>query len=60
MNEIKERLLNLSTYGFTSAGIAVNFDNIKSGVLFFLGFVLLILQIVLHVKKIKNERLKKR
>jgi hypothetical protein len=60
MQELQEKFLNISTYGFTGVGIVVNFDNIKSVVLFALGLILLVLQIILHVKKIKNENLNKK
>lgn len=56
MNLISEKFLNLATYGLSTAGIIVNFENIKSVILFFGAFVLLCLQIYLHVIKIKNEK----
>lgn len=56
MNHIKDYILNASTYGMTVAGIAVNFENIKSLVLFVGAFVLLCLQIRLHLIKIKKEK----
>lgn len=56
MGELKEKLLNLTTYSFTMAGIVVNFESIKSFILFVGGLTLLILQIRLHLIKIKNER----
>ena len=56
MNHVSEKLLNLATYGLSTAGIVVNFENIKSVILFFGAFVLLCLQIYLHVIKIKNEK----
>lgn len=60
MHEISEKFLNISTYSLAGVGIALNFDNIKSAILFVLGFILLILQIILHIKKIKNENLNKK
>lgn len=56
MNLISEKALNLATYGLSTAGIIVNFENIKSVILFFGAFVLLVLQIYLHLIKIKNEK----
>lgn len=56
MNLISEKFLNLATYGLSTAGIIVNFENIKSVILFFGAFVLLCLQIYLHIIKIKNEK----
>lgn len=56
MNHVSEKLLNYATYGLSTAGIVVNFENIKSVILFFGAFVLLVLQIYLHVIKIKNEK----
>ena len=56
MNWIAARLYNLSTYGITAAGIAVNVENIKSAILFCGALILLGLQIRLHLLKIKNEK----
>lgn len=56
MRKVIESYLNLGTYGITFAGIAVNFENIKSLILFIGAFVLLVLQIRLHLIKIKKER----
>jgi len=55
MNYLSEKLFNLSTYGITFAGIAVNFESIKSVILFIGALVLLGLQIRLHLIKIKKE-----
>lgn len=55
MNYLSEKLFNLSTYGITFAGIAVNFESIKSFILFIGALVLLGLQIRLHLIKIKKE-----
>lgn len=56
MNHVGERILNLGTYGLTFAGIAVDFESIKSAVLFMGALFLLILQIRLHIIKIRNEK----
>lgn len=56
MNHVSEKLLNLATYGLSTAGIIVNFENIKSIILFFGALVLLFFQIYLHILKIKNEK----
>lgn len=56
MNYISEKLFNLSTYGITFAGIAVNFESIKSVILFIGALILLSLQIRLHLIKIKKEK----
>lgn len=55
MNYLGEKSFNLSTYGITFAGIAVNFESIKSVILFIGALVLLGLQIRLHLIKIKKE-----
>ncbi len=56
MNHIGEKIFNLGTYGLTFAGIVVNFESIKSIVLFLGALVLLVLQIKLHLIKIKKEK----
>lgn len=56
MNHIKDFFFNASTYGVTVAGIAVNFENVKSMILFVGALVLLVLQIRLHLIKIKKEK----
>ena len=56
MNKIVETYFNAGTYGLTFAGIAVNFENIKSLILFFGALILLGLQIYLHIIKIKKEK----
>lgn len=56
MNYLSEKLFNLSTYGIIFAGIAVNFESVKSVILFFGALVLLVLQIRLHLIKIKKEK----
>jgi hypothetical protein len=40
----------------SGVGILVNFENIKSVILFVGAFILLSLQIYLHIIKIKNEK----
>ncbi|MEN9655105.1 MAG: hypothetical protein RL311_13 [Bacteroidota bacterium] len=55
MNYLSEKVFNISTYGITFAGIAVNFESIKSVILFIGALVLLGLQIRLHLIKIKKE-----
>lgn len=56
MNHVSERILNLATYGLTTAGIAVNFESFKSVILFIGALVLLVLQIRLHIIRIKKEK----
>ena len=56
MRYLAEKFFNFVTYGTTFAGIAVNFESIKSVILFVLAFVLLIMQIILHWIRIKKER----
>jgi hypothetical protein len=56
MNHVGEKIFNLATYGVTFAGIAVNFETIKSVILFIGALILLGLQIYLHFIKIKNEK----
>jgi hypothetical protein len=56
MNHINTMFTNITTYGVTVAGIVVNFDNIKSFILFVLGASLLILQIIKHVKDLKKDK----
>jgi hypothetical protein len=56
MNHVSEKIFNLATYGVTFAGIAVNFETIKSVILFIGALILLGLQIYLHFIKIKNEK----
>jgi len=56
MNEINEKLFNLTTYGFTFAGIVTNFETLKSLVLFVLGFIFLVLQIIYQIQKIRGIR----
>jgi hypothetical protein len=54
MHIIIDKLYNLGTYAITLTGIITNFETIKSTILFVGGIVLLILQIRLHLLKIKN------
>jgi len=56
MNHVRDFFFNASTYGITVAGIAVNFENIKSMILFIGAIILLGLQIRLHLIKIKKEK----
>lgn len=56
MNHVKETFLNYITYGMSGVGILVNFENVKSVILFVGAFILLSLQIYLHIIKIKNEK----
>jgi hypothetical protein len=55
MNHIGEKFLNVGGYSLAAVGIAVNIDNIKSTILFVLGATLLIVQIIYHIKKIKQN-----
>lgn len=56
MHQITERLYNLSAYGVAFAGIAVDFESVKSIILFTMGVALLVLQIRLHLIKIRKEK----
>lgn len=56
MENIKRLILNFFAYTFTGASIAIDMESIKSLVLSFGAIVLLILQIRLHILKIKNEK----
>jgi hypothetical protein len=56
MNKVNEWLFSGSTWTFTVAGIIANFETIKSLVLFFLGFIFLILQIIHQIQKILGKR----
>jgi hypothetical protein len=56
MGNITEKLYNLITYGFAFSGIAVTFGDIKSFILFIGALFLLVLQIRLHLIKIKKEK----
>lgn len=56
MNKITESFFNAGTWTFTIAGIATNFETIKSLILFALGFVFLILQIIYQIQKISGKR----
>lgn len=56
MNKVNEWLFSGTTWTFTIGGIVTNFETIKSYTLFLLGFVLLILQIVYQLKKIRMMR----
>lgn len=56
MNQIGEKIFNLGTYGIASAAIAVDFESIKSVVLFAGAMFLLILQIKIHLIKLKKEK----
>lgn len=56
MNQLGEKIYNVTTYGVTFAGIAVNFESMKSVILFTGAIVLLALQIKLHWIKIQKER----
>lgn len=54
MNKITESFFNAGTWTFTIAGIATNFETVKSLILFVMGFIFLTLQIVYQWKKIKE------
>jgi len=56
MNKVNEWLFSGSTWTFTVAGIVTNLETIKSLVLFALGFLLLLLQIIYQVQKITGKR----
>jgi len=56
MHHVTDRIFSLTTYGMAVAGISVNFESFKSVILFVLAAFLLMLQIYLHVIKIKKEK----
>lgn len=56
MAEIKEKVMNITTYLFTGAGILANTESIQKLILFIGGCILLFLQIRLHLLKIKKEK----
>lgn len=56
MNQINQAFVNVTTYGLATVGIVVNFDNIKSFILFILGAFLLILQIIKHLKELNKKK----
>lgn len=56
MHQVTEKIYNLSTYALTGVGIVVNFESVKSVILFTGALILLVLQIRLHLIKIKKEK----
>lgn len=60
MGHIRSMFINLLTYLFTVTGIVVNFENVKSVILFIGGIILLVLQIKLYLIKIVKERKNKK
>lgn len=57
MNYISEKITNIGAYGLSAIGITLdNFETIKSIILFLGALILLILQIKLHLIKIKKEK----
>lgn len=56
MNKINDILYNGTTWGFTVAGIAVNWESLKANVLFIAGFILAVCQIIHWVQKILGYR----
>ena len=56
MAELKDRIMNFITYLFTGAGIIVNWESTEKFILFIGGCILLVLQIRLHLIKIRNEK----
>lgn len=62
MNQIKEGLFNVGTWGFTIGTFATNYltiPNLQGTILFFLSAYFLVLQIRLHKIRIKKEKEKK-
>jgi len=55
MGQVRELFINITTYFLAGAGIVVNFENIKSVILFIGALILLVLQIRLYLIKIKKE-----
>lgn len=56
MNKINEFLVSGATYGIAASGIVVNWESLKSNVLFTVGFILVLCQIVYWVQKIFGYR----
>lgn len=59
MDQVKEKLFNIVTWGFSIGTFATNYltaENIKGTILFFLTVYFLVLQIRLHRIRIKNEK----
>ena len=55
MHIIKEQISLYGTYFLTITGITLNLENIKGGILFIGALILVILQIRLHLIKIRKE-----
>jgi len=55
MEHAKEMTINIIAYIFATIGIAANLENIKSIILFFSGFILLLTQIIYYMLKIYRE-----
>ena len=55
MHQVSEKIYNVLTWSITGVGIVVNFESIKSIILFAGALILLVLQIRLHLIKIKKE-----
>lgn len=56
MHYVTERIFNLGTYGLAGFGIIMNLETIKGVILFIGALVLLVLQIYLHIIKIRNAK----
>jgi hypothetical protein len=56
---ISEKIYSGLTYAVTFLGIWLNFDSIKSVILFIGALILLSLQIYLHILKIRKEKKQK-
>jgi hypothetical protein len=53
---IKEVLMSLFATSTAGTVIALNFEIVKSVLLFFAAFILIIVQIWYHILKIRNEK----
>lgn len=53
---LRDKMLNIATYGFSGTYLAMDFESIKSIVLFIGTLILLVLQIRLHILKIKEKK----
>jgi hypothetical protein len=56
MNKINEFLVSGATYGITAGGIYVNWETLKSNILFMVGFILVLCQIIYWIQKILGFR----
>lgn len=56
MHQITEKIYSISTWGALGAGIATNFDSVKSVILFFLALILSVIQIRISLIRLRKEK----